>query len=310
MLGCRYSCRLARLSSKTCQLPGVEGVLLVATQEVCSLRQPRCIDAPTMARPHDHIAWFGDDLDDLYQLAVEALAAGARRGEKLLFIADAPDPARLSRLDHLETLLSHGRLELLATDSVYPSGASFNAAAQLHTFQAILQEALDHGYTGLRVVADNTMLASGRDWEYERWIAWEELTDHFQATAPVTGFCYFHQPAIDKDRHVILSAVHPVRSFTALEPPFTFTATDLARTVTGSLDSFSAPYFRQVIAAAPADDPLVVDLGGTEFVDHRAVLILAEAATVSRPVVIHGAPSMLKHLVVVLGIDTQHLSFE
>src|SRR6516165_8941592 len=85
MLGCRYSCRLARLSSKTCQLPGVEGVLLVATQEVCSLRQPRCIDAPTMARPHDHIAWFGDDMDDLYQLAVEALAAGARRGEKLLF---------------------------------------------------------------------------------------------------------------------------------------------------------------------------------------------------------------------------------
>jgi hypothetical protein len=263
-----------------------------------------------MAGPHDHIAWFGDDVDDLYQLAVEALAAGARRGEKLLFIADAPDPARLSRLDQLQTLLSHGRLELLATDSVYPSPASFNADAQLNTFQAILQEALAQGYTGLRVVADNTTLANGGDWEYERWIAWEELTDHFQANAPVTGFCYFHQPVIDKDRQVILSAVHPVRSLTALEPPFTFTATDSARAVTGSLDSFSARYFRQVVAAAPADKPLVVDLAGTEFVDHRAVLILAEAATASRPVVIHGAPPVLKNLVVVLAIDTEHLSFE
>ena len=84
-----------------------------------------------MAGPHDHIAWFGDDLDDLYRLGVEALAAGARRGEKLLFIADAPDPARLSGLDELETLLADGRLEVLATDSVYPSGASFSAGAHL-----------------------------------------------------------------------------------------------------------------------------------------------------------------------------------
>ena len=273
------------------------------------MRQPRCIDAPIMAGPHDHIAWFGDDLDDLYRLADEALAAGAHRGEKLLFIADAPDPARLSRLDELEALLSDGRLELLATDAVYPGGASFSPGAQLSAFRAILQEALAQGYTGLRVVADNTRLASGKDWEYERWIAWEVLTDHFQATAPVTGFCYFHQPAIEKDRQVILSAAHPVRSSTALEPPFTFTATDGVRTVTGSLDSFSAPYFRRVIAAAPADEPLVVDLGGTEFVDHRALLILAEAATAYRPVVIHGAPSMLKSLVVVLEIDAEHLSF-
>jgi hypothetical protein len=126
----------------------------------------------------------------------------------------------------------------------------------------------------------------------------------------VTGFCYFHQPAIDKDRQVILSAVHPVRLFTALEPSFTFTATDSARAVTGSLDSFSAPYFRQAVAAAPADEPLVVDLGGAEFVDHRALLILAEAATASRPVVVHGAPTMLENLGVVLGIDTEHLSFK
>jgi hypothetical protein len=40
------------------------------------------------------------------------------------------------------------------------------------------------------------------------------------------------------------------------------------------------------------------------------VLILAEAATASRPVVIHGAPPVLKNLVVVLAINTEHLSFE
>jgi hypothetical protein len=279
-------------------------------QEVCRLRQHRCIDAPAMAGPHDHIAWFGDDLDDLYRLGVEALGAGARRGEKLLFIADAPDPARLKGLAELETLLADGRLEVLATDSVYPSGASFSAGAQLKAFRTILHQALAEGYPGLRMVADNTTLASGRDWEYERWIAWEQVTDHFQATDPVTGFCYFHRPAIDPDRQVILSAVHPVRSTKTPEPPFSFTATDSARTVTGSLDSFSAPYFRRVIAAAPRDGPLVVDLARSEFVDHRALFILAEAATPNRPVVLRDASSLLKNLCGLLGIDTRYLSFE
>jgi hypothetical protein len=254
--------------------------------------------------------WFGDDLDELYGLAVEALAAGARRGEKLLFVADRPDPARLSRLDQLEVLLNDGQLELFATDSVYPPGESFRAAGQLAAFQATLDRALTEGYPGLRVVADNTSLASGSEDDYDRWIAWEEVTDQFQATAPVTGFCYFHRQAIDEDRQVLLSAVHPVRSATAPVPPFTFTFNESARTVTGTLDSFTAPYFRRVIAAVPIDEPLIIDLACTEFADHRALLILADAATASRPVVIRHARSVLTDLVALLDIDTRYIIFE
>jgi anti-anti-sigma regulatory factor len=207
-------------------------------------------------------------------------------------------------------MLDKGRLEVLATDSVYSSGTSFSASVQLEAFQAILDKALAEGYRGLRVVADNTSLASGSEEDYDRWIAWEEVADHFQATAPVTGFCYFYQPAMDTDRQVILSAVHPVRSATAPEPPFTFTATNSARTVTGNLDSFSSSYFRRVIAAAPDDQPLVVDLSGTEFVDHRALLILARAATVSRPVVLRHASPLLTNLARLLDIDTKYLIFD
>ncbi len=272
--------------------------------------QPRQIDDPVLAGPHDHTVWFGDGPNELHRLARDALAAGARRGNKLIFIADDPDPEQLRPFEEMDRLLGKGQLEVLAVDSVYPPGATLGARDQLNVFEGVLEAALSLGYRGLDVVADNTRLASGGEEAYRRWLAWELVCDRFQAVAPVTGFCYFNRRALREERQVTLAAVHRVRSSSTPEPPFTLTARDAARAITGNLDRFSAEHFHQVIAAAPEDEPLVLDVRGTEFVDHRALFTLASAATFTRPVILRHARPVLKKLVPLLGITTPYLSFE
>jgi hypothetical protein len=80
-------------------------------------RQLQVEDAARL-EPHDHVAWYGDGSTDLYALAGTALAAGARRNEKALFVAEDPDPTRLVDVGDLDGLVDAGRLELHAIEEV------------------------------------------------------------------------------------------------------------------------------------------------------------------------------------------------
>jgi hypothetical protein len=267
------------------------------------------IDAATELEPHDHVAWCGEGTDDLYALAGVALAAGAARHEKLLLVAEDPDAGRLGALGDLERLLHSGQLELHSIGEVYATGSDFNPARQLAIFQGVLASALAQGYTGIRVVADNTPFISGEEEAFRRWLAWEQLTDRFQARSEVTGVCYFDSGAVDSERLADLAALHPVRSATSEPPRFNVFADDDAVLLTGTFDSWSARRFTRIITATPADAPLLVDLSRAEFVDHRALLALNRAATEARPVLIRGADPAMRQLPGLLGIETPHLRF-
>ena len=88
------------------------------------MRRKLQVDDATVLQPHDHVMWQGDG--DLYALAGGALAAGARRGEKLMFVAQDPDPARLSEVPDLDRLLDSGQLELVDIDAVYGESGDFD----------------------------------------------------------------------------------------------------------------------------------------------------------------------------------------
>ena len=123
-------------------------------------------------QPHDHVVWMGRGIDDLYWLATSALAEGARRNEKLAFVADDPDVGRLQGIPGLDELLSGGQLEVQPVEAVYGGSGAFSHTAQLATFEAVLADALATGYTGIRVVADNTSLATGSDAGFRGWLRW------------------------------------------------------------------------------------------------------------------------------------------
>lgn len=260
--------------------------------------------------PHDHVAWYGDGVDDLYALAGVALAAGARRNEKLMFVARRPDAELLGGLGDTSRLLESGQLEIADVDDVYGSSGSFSPESQLATFEGVLAQALYDGYSGIRVVADNTPLASGDDARFRSWLEWEQVTDRFQSRSDVTGICYFDRGALGEDRLSDLASLHPVCAAGNVEPPFSFFVDGDAVAVTGALDAWSADQFRRILDAAPDADALVLDLSDTEFVDHRALLALNEVASARRPVRIRDAPSIVRRMPSLLSISTPHLSFE
>jgi hypothetical protein len=260
--------------------------------------------------PHDHVAWYGDGSDDLYELAAAALAAGARRNEKLMFVSEAPDPERLSGVTALDQLLDSGQLELVATDDVYGDWGTFSAASQLATFEGVLAQALADGYTGIRVVADNTSFARGDDECFERWLSWEQVTDRFQAQSNVTGICYFEPGAMSPERQTDIASIHPVCSARTVEPPFSFFVDGDAVSVTGTLDAWSAGQFTRILDTSPPGETLVVDLSQADYVDHRALLALNAAASATRPVRIRHASGLIRRLPTMLSVATPHLCFE
>src|SRR5216110_696880 len=88
-------------------------------REGCSLRRQLRLRTGAALQPHDHVVWMGRGSDDLYSLAATALAEGARRNEKLMFIADDPDVGRLRDVGDLEQLRSAGQLEVHPVEAVY-----------------------------------------------------------------------------------------------------------------------------------------------------------------------------------------------
>jgi hypothetical protein len=262
-----------------------------------------------MLEPHDHVAWYGRGTAELYSLASQALAAGSRRREKLLFIAEDPDPERLD-LGEKDRLLDRGQLELATVESVYGTAGTFSAGRQLGSFEAVLADAVAAGYTGIRVVADHTPLVRGGEEGFRGWLRWEQLTDRFQSLSNVTGICYFDRQLLSGQRQTDLASVHPVCSANGVEPPFCLFADGEAISATGTLDMWSAVQFRRLLDTTPDDGPLVVELSGASFVDHRALLELNAVASPARPVRIRGARPILRKLHSLLEIPTPHLRFE
>jgi MEDS: MEthanogen/methylotroph, DcmR Sensory domain len=273
------------------------------------MRRRANVESAAMLRPHDHAVWFGDGSAALYATASEALAEGVRRNEKLMFVAKDPDASLLEGLDALQ-LIEDRQLEVVDVEAVYGGGTDFSASAQLATFQRVLDDALADGYSGIRVVADNTSLAQGDDESFARWLAWEQLTDHFQAGSLVTGICFFDASAISAERLADLAALHPMRMAAGpVEPGFTIFVDRDAVLVIGSLSFDSRDQLRRLLAAIDFEQKPVVDLSATQLVDNQVLLALAALASAERPLVLRGNDH-LRARVDSLGPAGAHLRVE
>jgi MEDS: MEthanogen/methylotroph, DcmR Sensory domain len=273
------------------------------------MRRRANVENAGMLRPHDHAVWFGDGPAELYAMASEALAEGVRRNEKLMFVASDPDASLLQDFG-AERLIENGQLEVVDIEAVYGDGTEFSASAQLATFQRVLDDALAAGYSGIRVVADNTSLAQGDDESFARWLAWEQLTDRFQADSMVTGICFFDSGAITPERLADLAALHPMRMAAGpVEPAFTVFGDRDAVLVIGSLSVESSDQLQRLLAAIDFEQKPAVDLSAAQLVDDEALLTLAAFASAERPLVLRGTDH-LRERVASLGPAGAHLRVE
>lgn len=252
------------------------------------MRRRTCVADAGALRPHDHAVWFGDGSAALYALAGEALSEGVRRHEKLMFVADDPDPTRLRTLGDVDRLLSKRQLEVASVDSVYGGGSAFSSSVQLATFELALRHAFADGYTGIRVVADNTVFVQGSEETFERWLAWEQASDDFQSASMVTGICFFDRTSISAERQADLAALHPVRSADSVEPPFSLFVDGDAIFLVGFLAPGSAGQLRRLLATVDFNRRPVLDLTAARLADPDALAVLSAFASHDRPLRVRG----------------------
>jgi MEDS: MEthanogen/methylotroph, DcmR Sensory domain len=258
-------------------------------------------------RPHDHTAWCGHGPRQLHRLASSVFTAAAQRNELMLLVSDEPRREWLTDLENVDPLLERGALRLIPAEEVYAYPA--DAAAQLGQFEAIVEQALADGYTGVSVVADNSRLVETSQDDFDAWLAWEAAADQLQLTRPIVGVCYFDLRRVPSNRMAELAAMHPVRYEGFPTPTFQIFCEGDALRVLGDLDAFHSHEVRRVVSAAVSVTGRELDISELEFIDHKTLLTLDEVARSGASVRLRGARSIVHRVWSLLDLTTPALEF-
>jgi hypothetical protein len=139
------------------------------------------------------------------------------------------------------------------------------------------ENAVAAGYTGFRAVVDVTAVVRSAE-QREAFARFEYLIDRKMSVLPVSALCAYDVRAIGTRAATELACLHPFANLGSTSFHL-FADTDFA--LAGEIDHSSADVFattlgRTVPLSSGAE--LTVGARGLEFVDHRTLLALSEAA--------------------------------
>ncbi|GAB2986652.1 hypothetical protein GCM10017788_08800 [Amycolatopsis acidiphila] len=243
----------------------------------------------------DHVCWFYGDRDEFRARAREFLAEGRAAGQRVRYVTADQDEAA-GGMDRVEVSLLR---------DVYPVGGDVDVTEQVRRFAAATDEALRDGFTGLRVAADVTDLVRtpARLAVFGRY---EHVFDRFLASRPFTAMCGYDRRTLDGAAVDHLASLHPAGN---VAPPFRLYARGCdGFALAGDLDLTGRDLLARALDCAdprPARSSLCVDASAVEFIDHRALITLAEHARTRgfRDLVLHTSLRYPARLVELLGID-------
>jgi hypothetical protein len=236
---------------------------------VCCVRAQGPVEDVPAAASGDHLCWIYEDDADLGAAAREFLTAGLDRGERLLCVGVPPD------VPHLDELITRGAVESLDLDEVYAAGP-FDPDRQLAYYDAATRGARDDGYSGLRVLADISDLATD-DGQRAQLMRWEQLADGYAVHGAGFSAMCAYRADLPHEALADIAAVHPLVHG---EPSaFRLFADQDGIALAGSVDTFCSDRLARALDAAPvAEGGVVLDLTRLEFLDIAACRTLARWA--------------------------------
>ncbi len=251
-------------------------------------------------RPHDHMGWTFAGSAEFAALVGPFLTEGAARGERLMYVADNPDPAAVAGLAGAHVP------QVASIAEVYGSSGIVDAPSQRAIFAAALADALAEGYSGLRVAADNTPLVTDEG-RLAAWIRWEVVADRFMSANQVTGLCAFDREKVDVDRLRHLATLHPLSSAARPVPQFRLFADAGDLHVEGELDSFAVSQLRLALDILPPKTGVLVDLAVATLRGGMALAGLGRLCEEGVAVTIRGEPAAIGELRAAGRLPSEHL---
>jgi hypothetical protein len=235
-------------------------------------------------RPHDHIGWVFNGSSEFTALAAPYLAEGAELGERVMCVAEDPDPQGMAELSGL---VAKGALQIATISEVYGASGVVDPPAQRAIYAACVADALAAGYSGLRVAADNTPLVADEE-RLQAWLRWEIVADRFVAENHMTGLCAFNQEKVDVDKLRHLATLHPLSSAASPVPQFRLFSDAGNLYIEGELDSFAVTQLWLALDNLPANTGVIINLATVRLMSRAVLNGLSELSEAGFAVTIRG----------------------
>jgi ABC-type transporter Mla MlaB component len=256
--------------------------------------------------PGDHLCWTYDDRDSLPAVAVEFLAEGIARREKVLYFSSgSADPREeISALGAVDDLIESGVLGANLLSSVATPGKAIDIAEQDSAWTGMLTEALDAGFTGVRVFVDSTPLTRTPE-QHDAFLRWEQHFDRRMTEMPFTGVCAFSSRELGIEAATALARVHPLVRDPAVSFRL-FAGDDGALVLTGEVGAEDSLALEQLFERLPdTGEAVAVDVGDLRFIAHQGLLALdRHAATTGRVVTLRHASKVVRRLSELLALQS------
>jgi hypothetical protein len=237
----------------------------------------------TVTHPR-HTCWSYDDHPSFDACAQEFLAAGLAAGEQVWLVAGSRPSATADWLSHAARSPRSDAIRVLSSEDAYPGDREINPEGQVAAYATATSDALDAGFTGLRIVADATALVRTES-QRDAFARYEYLIGRHMRTAPMTAICAYDRGELGERAVAELACLHQ-----ASEPPgVSFHLhpgpTPATAVLDGELDAATEDLFAQALRRTdlqPAGGEILVDADGLRFVDHRSLIALQRYAEQQR----------------------------
>ncbi len=243
------------------------------------MRSHGLVDTPGRIGANGHACWSYEELaGDFRDAAVAFLTEGVELGQALMFVGGAAAEEVVRSIEPTSSMVADGSLQIAPFNAVYPGGRRLPNADQWSAFAGATEQARRGGFTGLRVLAEVTSLASPADAWLEQAL-WESYADRRMADFSLSALCCFDRNAVQPEGLAAIASSHPVvdRRLESLVPFRMFGCAD-AVAVAGEVDAFSSGTLRQLLRANGLEADRVLDLNELTFIDHTGLLALHEYA--------------------------------
>jgi hypothetical protein len=230
------------------------------------------------------VGWRFSSRQDFLARANECVADALERGDWIEYVGDAPREqlrAELAALPAGDRLMARGGWGVSPVDDFYRYRGDDVVDPQQSVEARVkdIDHALSAGFAGLRIVADATAVLR-RPEQVDAFARYEYLLDQAMTTQPGSALCAHDGARVKRDASAGLACLHPV---TGPDPvPFNLYAEAGADfSLAGQLDSACRPLMARTLARIESylsGPQLVVNGGHLEFIDHRALLDLADLA--------------------------------
>lgn len=245
------------------------------------MRSTGVVDSARDLGHHDHLCWGYEHHRDFCDEALVFVDEGLSLGHRILYTGEADTDGLRAELDGiggLDRLIDDGAIQLLQILATYEAASSHD---QAEVYAGATRQALDAGYTGLRTVADATVLVM-EPTDRDAFVRYEHRMDRLMAAGlPFSAMCGYDRGRLGEPAVAEIGCVHPLVHGSGTTFQIHAHSGGDAMRLAGDIDAWHEvaveDAFTRTLAARPFTR-LTVDCSELAFSHHRGLEAIDRAA--------------------------------